>query len=316
MFKQFIGIKVASVIIIFCMLFTFTSCSRLAGKNSGPLSIGILPDVDSIPLVIAKQNGYFEKEGVTVTVERFKSALDRDSALQSGKIDGAVSDMLAAAFAAEGGFEVKMTSKTDGSYKMLAGKDAGIRGFADIQGKDVAISKNTIIEFATDAMLAANNVDPEKINKVVIPQIPVRLEMLQNGKVHAATLPEPLATVAVKNGAAVINSTDQLGINPGVLLFTKSAVTAKSAQIKAFYKAYNRAVEYLEKEDMSKYIDLLIKEAGFPEAVKDSLVLPAYAKARQPSEDDFASVIKWLKDKDLIKKTYRYEDLVDSKFVR
>ena len=50
--------------------------------------------------------------------------MDRDSALQSGNLDGAVSDMLAVAFAKDGGFDVKVTSMTDGSYKLIAGKDA------------------------------------------------------------------------------------------------------------------------------------------------------------------------------------------------
>ena len=53
-------------------------------------------------------------------IQQYKSAMDRDSALQSGNLDGAISDMLAVAFAKSGGFEVKVTSFTDGSYKLIA----------------------------------------------------------------------------------------------------------------------------------------------------------------------------------------------------
>lgn len=314
--KRFLCIMLAVV-----MLLSTTAC---AGGKKAPstkkelqeLAIGVLPDLDSIPLIIAEQNGYFEEAGAKVKIQSFKSAKDRDSALQSGNLDGAISDMLAAAFAAEGGFDVKMTSKTDGSYKLLVNAGKGIDSFDKLKGNDIAISQNTIIEYATDMMLKEANISSEDVKKVAIPQMPVRLEMLQNGKVAAATLPEPLASAAIKNGAVLMNSSDKLGINPGVLLFTTKATKEKSEEIKAFYTAYNKAVDYLNKEDKSKYIDSLIEKAGFPADVKDVLVLPEYNKAVVPSEKDFTNVINWLTEKQLIKNSYKYSDLVNSEFVR
>ncbi|MDF2523883.1 MAG: transporter substrate-binding protein [Clostridiales bacterium] len=285
-------------------------------KTTQPLSVGILQDVDSIPLIIARQQGFFEKEGVTVKLESFKSAPDRDSALQAGKIDGTISDMLAVAFAKEGGFDVKITSKTDGSYKMLASKSASADSISAMKGKSVAISKNTIIEYATDRMVKEGGLSSSDIKKEIIAQMPARLEMLQNGKVDGATLPEPLASVAISNGAKFINSSDKLGINPGILLFTTKSINTKSNEIKAFYKAYNLAVEYLKKEPLANYIDVLIKDGGFPEAVKGNLVLPPYTKAQAPDEKNFDSVIQWLKGKELIKGTYKLNDVMDVQFVR
>ncbi len=313
------------IILTAAMLLSFTACAKSTNNGNSTtdannkkelqeLKIGVLPDLDSIPLIIAEQNGYFEESGAKITIETFKSAKDRDSALQSGNIDGAISDMLAAAFAAEGGFDVKMTSKTDGSYKLLVNADKGIDSFEKLKGNQIAISENTIIEYATDMMLKEGKLNAEDVEKVAIPQMPVRLEMLQNGKVAAATLPEPLASAAMKNGAVLLNSSDKLGINPGVLLFTTKATKDKTEEIKAFYGAYNKAVDYLNKEDKSKYIDALIEKAGFPTAVKDVLVLPKYNKAVLPSEKDFAKVINWLTEKKLIKNNYKYETLVSNEF--
>lgn len=320
--KRFVGIILTAV-----MLLSFTACANSTNNTNSTdstnnkkelqeLKIGVLPDLDSIPLIIAEQNGYFEASGAKITIETFKSAKDRDSALQSGNIDGAISDMLAAAFAAEGGFDVKMTSKTDGSYKLLVNADKGIDSFDKLKGNQIAISENTIIEYATDMMLKEGKLNGEDVEKVAIPQMPVRLEMLQNGKVAAATLPEPLASAAMKNGAVLLNSSDKLGINPGVLLFTTKATEEKSEEIKLFYAAYNKAVDYLNKEDKSKYIDGLIEKAGFPADVKDVLVLPKYNNAVLPSQKDFTKVINWLFEKGLIKNNYKYDDLVNSEFAR
>ncbi|MCR4435689.1 MAG: MetQ/NlpA family ABC transporter substrate-binding protein [Clostridiales bacterium] len=308
--------KIISLIFIASLAAALVSCTGGAKKASEPLSIGVLPDVDSIPLILADHNGYFEKAGVKVDIQHFKSAAERDSAFQSGKIDGAISDVMAAALAKEGGFDVKITSMTSGSYKLLASNKSDIKDIAGLKGKNVAISKNTIIEYVTDSALSKVNIKPEEVNKVVIPQIQVRLEMLQNGKVDAATLPEPMASVAIGNGAKLLSSSDKLGINPGVIVFTKKSADSKAEEIKSFYNAYNQAVEYLQKENVSSYIDILIKESGFPESVRGTIVLPSYAKAALPSVSDFDSVIQWLKDKALIKNAYKFDDLVDQRFVR
>ncbi len=53
--------------------------------------------------------------------------------------------MLAVGFAKDGGFAIKVTSFTDGSYKLIAGAEEPACDVAGLQGKDVAVSKNTII---------------------------------------------------------------------------------------------------------------------------------------------------------------------------
>lgn len=279
-------------------------------KDLQPITIGLMPDTDSLPFIIAKEKGYFAEEGIEVNIQQYKSAMDRDSALQSGNLDGAVSDMLAVAFAKAGGFDVKVTSFTDGSYKLIASKDAGINNVKALAGKDVAVSRNTIIEYVTDQILAKEGMDSESINKVIIPQIPTRLEMLQNGKLAAATLPEPMASIAVSNCCTYVTGSDELGINPGVIMFTAKTVDNKTAEIAAMYRAYNKAVDYLNNTSRDEYIDLVVEKGGFPPAAKEALKLPEYHKAALPKESDVTDCIKWLNNKGLVKEHFSYQDIV------
>lgn len=281
-----------------------------AQKDLQPITIGLMPDTDSLPFIIAKEKGYFAEEGIEVNIQQYKSAMDRDSALQSGNLDGAVSDMLAVAFAKAGGFDVKVTSFTDGSYKLIASKEAGINNVKVLAGKDVAVSRNTIIEYVTDQILAKEGMDSESINKVIIPQIPTRLEMLQNGKLAAATLPEPMASIAVSNGCTYVTGSDELGINPGVIMFTAKTVDNKTAEIAAMYRAYNKAVDYLNNTSRDEYIDLVVEKGGFPPAAKEALKLPEYHKAALPKESDVTDCIKWLNNKGLVKEHFSYQDIV------
>lgn len=310
------------LIIIFTM--SLLGCSNKQNKPeeksqknmNSTITIGVMPDLDSVPFIIAKDKGYFEEEGLTVNIKHFKSAMDRDSALQTGNLDGAISDMISVALLNDNKFNVKMTSKTDGSFKLLAGKNSKITKTDEIKGKSIGISKNTIIEYLTDRIVSSSNINPDTIKKVAIPQIPTRLEMLKNNKIDMATLPEPLSSVAVLDGSKILNSSDKLNINAGIFIFTQKSIDTKKEQIKAFYKAYNKAVNYIKTEKKEQYIDLVIKEAGFPPTVKNSLTLPKYTEATIPSKNEFQEVLKWLKSKNLTKTNLKFEDVTDSSLIK
>ena len=66
--------------------------------------------------------------------------MDRDSALQSGNLDGGVSDMLAAGFAKAGGFDVKITSSTNGNYCLIAGTGNTAKSLAEMKGQNISVS--------------------------------------------------------------------------------------------------------------------------------------------------------------------------------
>lgn len=290
-----------------------------ANENQGSqktITIGVMPDVESIPFIMAKKNGYFEEEGVKVKIVHFKSAKDRDSALQSGILDGVITDVLAVVFSNEGGTDLKIISKNDGDIKLMAGKESGINALAELKGRSIGLSSNTIMEYTADKMLESAGLKPEDVKKMAIPPLPTRLEMLQGGKIDAAILPEPLAGLGVNNGARVLASTDQMSNKAGAIAFTAESLQQNPEEIKAIFRAYNRGVEYLNAEPVSSYAEYIIEVQGFPAGLKDSLRLPAYEKATAPDPKIVADVLRWMETKGLIKGSYEYQDLVDDQILR
>ena len=313
--------KILTLTLILIMSISIIGCTNkvkveTSSKTLKTVTIGVMPDLDSLPFIIADHNGYFNEEGIQVKIEHFKSASDRDTALQTGKIHGAISDMLSVVFFNDNKFDVKITSKTDGSFKLISGANSNINKIEQSAGKSIGISKNTIIEYLTDRILESSNIDVNSTQKIAIPKIPTRLEMLTNGKLDMATLPEPLASAAMASGGKVISSSDKLGINPGVMVFTKDAVESKPEEIKAIYRSYNKAVEFIKQNKPESYIDFVIKEAGFPETVKSTLTLPNYSKADMPSEKELEEVLTWLKAKKLTTNNYKIKDLSNSSFIK
>lgn len=295
--KKFLALTLVLIMGISIVGCTNKVKEETSSKPLKTLTIGVMPDLDSLPIIIANHNGYFRQQGIQVKIEHFKSASDRDTALQAGKIHGAISDMLSVVFFNDNKFDIKITSKTDGSFKLISGVNSGISKIEQSAGKSIGISKNTIIEYLTDRIMESSNIDVNLPQKVAIPKIPTRLEMLNNGKLDMATLPEPLASAAMASGGKVLSSSDKIGINPGVMIFTEDAILSKPEEIKALYRAYNSAIEFINQEKPENYIDFVIKDAGFPESVKNTLTLPNYSKASMPPEKELEEVLTWLKAK-------------------
>ena len=181
--------------------------------------------------------------------------------------------------------------------------------YLGFRGQELTEEIAAQIRRCTDEVLAAQKMNEYDVSKVVIPQIPVRLEMLQSGNLDAALLPEPMASVAVASGGRYITGSGDLGINPGVMVFTDQSIQGKKSSIRAMYRAYDKAVEYLNNTPREEYIDLVMEKSGFPAPARDALKINPYRSVGLPTEKDIEEAVGWVKGKDLAG-DYSYNDLV------
>ncbi len=298
----------------FFMIVLLTTCILAgafaqAAAEAQPLRIGIMPDVDSLPMQLAATEGLFETEGAQVELIPFRSPVERDAAFQAGELDGMVGDTLGAFFLREAGFDTVITSITNGRYGIAANPVDGAAKLSDLAGKEVAVSRNTIIEYIADELMKAS---PAVL--MAIPKIPVRMEMLLNGSIAGACLPEPLYSIAVSKGAVALADSTQLDEVPGVMIFTTSSVAEKADALTAFYRAYAEACSRIN-ENPKDYRDFLVTAAGVPEDIRDEFVFVTYDMPRLPESSQVMEVEKWLTDRDLITHTFSYDEMTDSSVV-
>lgn len=273
------------------------------------LRIGIMPDVDSLPIQLAKRDGLYQTEGAAVELVLFHSPVERDAAFQAGKLDGMVGDTLGALFLRQAGFDGVITSITNGRYGIAASPRTTSRDRTSLVGKSVAVSSNTIIEYLADTLLS-----PTQVTMMAIPKIPVRMEMLLNGSLDAACLPEPFYALAVSQGAVPIADSRQLSEVPGVMVFTKKAVDSQKANLIGFYRAYRSACKRIN-ADSNAYRDLLVEAADVPLAIKDSFEFVHYEAPRLPLASSVEAVQAWLKDRGLLTTDISYESLTDASVI-
>lgn len=274
-----------------------------------------MSSMDYLPLAVAQENGFFEKEGVNITIHKFYSANERDAAFQSGNLDGTILDYTGAAIQRSGGVNLKLTSQCDGTFVLVAGKNSGVNNVRELEGKSLAVSRNTVIDFCTDMVLENAGISLENISKVEINKIPLRLEMLRNGKIDATMLPDPFATIALQDGNQSLIDIQELDLRVTGIAFHQKVTEEKAEAIKSFYRAYNHAVALLTSQPASAFYPILTSEIGVPADLVSRIKLPDYSMAQLPQEKDLQKVDQWLKAKDLVLSEFEIATLISSDLI-
>lgn len=300
-----------AALVLFAVLIGAALCS-CAQKNARTpaLRLGVMYSSDIVPLAVMRDRELDAKHGVALDMQVFSSARDRDAALQAGELDGVFTDFVGICVYRGAGLDLKITSVTDGDYLLLAGRDSGVASLQDARGAGVAISENTLIEYALDYILAQNGLESGYLQNQIVPRIPDRLEMLRGGQVELCLLPEPFATLAAADGAARLSSANECGLYPAVCAFTQSALDEKREAIMHLYDGYHEAVDYINATPVEQYEDSVIQGAGFPEELRGKIELPVYRKRELPARADLQNAIAWAAQRGLCGGGLLAEDLL------
>ncbi|KKM13066.1 metal ABC transporter substrate-binding protein [Clostridiales bacterium PH28_bin88] len=307
-----------------CLLVALVLAAFLVGCQSQQLAapqslkIGVLPIEDNFPFFVAESQQMFSQAGVDVELVPFNSARDRDIALMSGQIDGEVADIIAAALLKKSGTDVRIVSLTmgvtpqEGRFALLSAPNSGITTAEQLAGVPVAVSQHTIIEYVADQLMLQAGVPKESIQKTVVAAIPDRLQLLLNGSVKAAVLPDPFATLARVQGAQVVldDTQSQQNLSQVVLLFRTDVINQKSQAIKKLIGVYAKSAQEVNTHP-EKYRELFVERARVPAPLKDTYLTPSFSPPQLPKTADVSRVMDWMVAKELLSAPFTYQELVD-----
>ncbi len=312
-------LKIYAMLLVLTLLFTGCTANKqlpnestdeTATQEETEITIGMMSSSDVIPYVLINENKLSEKYNLKLNLETFTSAKDRDAAFQAGELDGVLTDYIGVCMYQNANFDVKITGITDGDYLLLAGKNTGITDIGQIKGRSIAISENTLIDYTFDNILKNNNIEDVEITKEVVPRIPDRLELLRNDKIDLGLMPEPFATLALNDGAILLGSANEFGLYPAVSAFSQTALDKKGEAIHNLYKAYNEAVEYMNKTDIRDYEETVIKAVGYPDEMVGKIEIKPFRTSELPPKSEIEDAITWASNKGLCSLELKYEQLV------
>lgn len=219
-----------------------------ADGAAAPLRIGVLPDLDTLPMLVAEREGFFAEAGLQVEILHAASAAERDQLLQAGRIDGMVTDPVALVLYHAGGLPVTAVRQSrvplpgQPQFRLLLAPGATAQRLEDLRGQAVATSRGTIAEYVLHRLLASAGMTPDEVTITAVPALPARYALLTEGRIAAAVIPEPLATQAVLAGARPLaDEVDQRPFCCSVIGFRDAVVSARPSAVAAFVAALDRA---------------------------------------------------------------------------
>ncbi len=285
------------------------------------LKLGLIPVLDVLPFYVAQDQGYFAAENIQVELVPIKSAQERDALMQAGEIDGMLADLISSALLNRETIQVKVIAKARKSYpdapqfRLLAAPGVTVTGPADLAGVPIGISQNTVIQYITDRMVGAWGLPADQIAIEEVSAIPTRFEMLVAGQLKAALLPDPLASAAIAAGAtSIVDDAEYPEFAQSVLSFSRAAVENKPETVKAFLRAWNKAVDDIN-QNPDKFRDVLIEQTRVPESVQGTYQMPPFPKNEITSAAEWEDVVVWLQDKGLLEQPVPYAEAVDKSFI-
>lgn len=277
-------------------------------EDSFTLKIGYLPTLESLPLLIAEQEGYFDTAKVKLLC--YNAALDLDTAIQRNRVQLITSDICRTILLNAKDNDIKIIGKTQNPYQLITAKNQRIRKSKDLESRLIAIARHEITDYLLDKMLEHEQMDVDGVNRPQINSLPLRKQMMEYEELDATLLPEPFATACMLNGDRVLLSNNDVDAELSCLVINKQAISDFLDQMNIVAHAYNQAVGFLKenKPDLTAFYDI-------PKEVADTISLPEYQILSLPREKDVENCLKWLQGRNLVTKKHKTTELLEERFL-
>ncbi|MHC1584951.1 MAG: ABC transporter substrate-binding protein [Candidatus Syntropharchaeia archaeon] len=309
----------AETIILIGMVLISLGCGCISQEKTVDMKIGILPDRMALPIVVADEEGLYGD--MNVEVVPFMSALERDAALSAGEIDACLNDPIGTISLKQGGTDVVVVMSMvlcesgERQFSIVSAPDSGIESVSDLKGKKLAISRGTIIEYVTDAMLERKGVEAENVEMVEVKKMPVRLQMVLEGDVDAATLPEPLSSYVVVKGGRIVASDENLSeVSHTFVIFRKGFVEKHRGLVEKFVEGYTKGVDAIN-SNPEKYREIFVETVKIPKEIADTYDIPIFPHPEPYRKSYYEKAAEWMKEKGYLSEEVPFEEIVDNSFV-
>lgn len=169
-----------------------------SAKSMEKVSLGISRSFLSIPIYIAKKQGYFSKEGLDVTVKEYGSGQLATEGLFTGEVEMSTVADMPVVFNSFKRQDYCIFATLTYSYafvKIITRKDKGINTGADLKGKRVGVNRGTSGHFYLGVYLIHNNLSISDVKMVNIKtdDLPAALK---NNEVDAISVWQPYSQEA------------------------------------------------------------------------------------------------------------------------
>lgn len=272
---------------------------KLAREDSAALKIAVMPALDCLPIYVAKERQLFDT-AVDIRLKQFTAQMDCDTALMRGRVEGSITDLVRAERMMRQGTALEYVAATNAYWLLVANRNQRITDLKHLDDKMLAMTRYSVTDLLGDLAVDSAKLKTERVFRIQLNDVNVRIKMLENNVMDAMLLTEPQATQALLLKHKTLLDTRTLDMQMGALVMRTKGMNDQNRkrQKEAFLKGYNTACDSLNQMGVRHYRQVLRKYYSLTDQVIDRLPdQMKFAHATKPREKDIERAQQWLSKK-------------------
>lgn len=268
-------------------------------EDSAALKVAVLPTLDCLPIYLAKEHQMFDT-AVDIRLKQFTAQMDIDTALVNNRVEVGVSDLVRIERLKKQGDSLRYLTSTNAYWQLVTNRGARILDLKHLDDKMLAMTRYSVTDLLGDLAVDSAKLKTERVFRIQINDVNVRLKMLENNEMDALILTEPQAAAARLLKHKVLMDTRKLNMEMGVIVSQWKGMDEanRAKQLRAFTRGYNKACDSINQYGLESYAPLIAKYCRVkPEAVKQIGKDLKFHHIALPREEDVERAKAWLSKK-------------------
>jgi len=269
---------------------------KMMREDSAALKVAVLPTLDCLPIFLAKDHQMFDT-AVDIRLKRFSAQMDIDTALMNRRVEIGVTDLVRAERMKKLGDSLRYLTATNAYWQLITNRGARISDLKHLDDKMLAMTRYSVTDMLSDLAVDSAKLKPERVFRIQVNDVNVRLKMLENNEMDALMMTEPQAAMARTLKHKVILDSRKLDMQMGAIVVQGEGMDDKSRQkqLKVFIDGYNQACDSINHYGLAQYKDLIVKYCRAKETVIDAIPQDMkFNRMSPPREKDIEQARKWL----------------------
>lgn len=264
-------------------------------EDSAALKVAVMPTLDCLPLFVAKDRAMFDT-AVDIRLKFFTAQMDCDTALQRGRVEMAITDLVRAERMRRQGDSIAYLTATNAYWLLIGNRNQRITQLKHLDDRMVAMTRYSVTDMLTQMAVDSAKLKTERVFRIQVNDVNVRLDMLENNEMDALLLTEPQATQALLLKHHVLLDTRKLDMQMGAIAMNKLTMSHanRQKQQEALVKGYNRACDSLNHYGLKPYYDVIRRHYDMSEqALRQLPDSQKFMPVSRPREKDVERAIQW-----------------------
>ncbi len=288
--------------------------AEIARRDSLALHIGLMPVADCLPFYLAAETGVYDRLGLDLRIVTYQAQLDTDTALARGHVEVAYSDLARAIMLQQDTTDVRAVVAPQGDLQFITARRGRVRRLPQLRERMVAVARHSITDYWSDRLTDSARMEQSAIFRPQINNVRIRTDMLCNGTMDAAFLPEPYAHESILRGNHLQFTTRSKAPQLAAFVVPERVLrdTLRQQQLRLLLKGYDQVCDQWKDFSPEMLKRWLRTRCLIPDTLSDSITkhLPEPVRLRPVRSDDATAAYIWLQQRDKIKKGYTTDSLI------